>query len=405
MLGRSASVQAGDAPNTGEQPFPKRPLLIIFVIIVVNLLGFGIIIPLLPFYASALNASPFTIGLIFAAYSLCQLIASPILGEMSDRHGRRPVLLFSLAGTVVSFILLALAHAVPMLFVARIVDGLSGGNISTARAYIADVTAPEQRAKAYGLIGAGFGLGFILGPALGGLLGGFGYAVPAWAAAVLALLAAVLTWFWLPETRHLTSAKRGSPWKELPRMIGRPRIGPLLGIDFCYWAAFAVYQTTFALFVAERFKFDVTATGMTFAFVGVIGVLVQVKLVGAVVERFGEGYTLAIGLALAGLGLLAVALVQAVVPFFAALVPAAIGMGLSSPSLTSLLSRSVEADEQGRLQGVSGALESLGRTVGPLWGNGMLEALGEGIAYGSAALVLLLISAWSARVASLRRTA
>src|SRR5436190_19467183 len=150
MLRPSAALQAEDAPAQAERPFHKRPLLIIFVIIVVNLLGFGIIIPLLPFYASALNASPFTIGLIFAAYSLCQLVASPILGEASDRYGRRPVLLFSLAGTVASFALLALAHSVTMLFLARIVDGLSGGNISTARAYIADVTPPEQRARAYG---------------------------------------------------------------------------------------------------------------------------------------------------------------------------------------------------------------------------------------------------------------
>src|SRR3979409_1271034 len=152
-----------------------RPLLVIFLTIFVNLVGFGIIIPLLPFYAQQFGASPLVIGLLFGTFSLCQLVASPILGEVSDRYGRRPVLVFSLAGTVVSFVMLALAHSVTMLFLARIVDGLSGGNISTARAYVADVTPPEDRAKAYGLIGAAFGLGFILGPALSGVLAKISY--------------------------------------------------------------------------------------------------------------------------------------------------------------------------------------------------------------------------------------
>src|SRR6187399_3534609 len=148
----------------------SRPLLVIFLTIFVNLVGFGIIIPLLPFYAQTFGASPLVIGLLFAVFSLCQLVASPVLGDLSDRYGRRPVLVFSLAGTVVSFVMLAMAHSVAMLFAARIVDGLSGGNISTARAYVADVTAPADRARAYGLIGAAFGLGFIFGPALSGVL-------------------------------------------------------------------------------------------------------------------------------------------------------------------------------------------------------------------------------------------
>ena len=147
-----------------------RPLLIIFLTIFVNLVGFGIIIPLLPFYAETFGASPFVIGLLFAVFSLAQLIASPLLGDLSDRYGRRPVLIFSLAGTVVSFVMLALAQSIAMLFLARIVDGLSGGNISTARAYVADITEPEDRARAYGILGAAFGLGFIFGPALSGLL-------------------------------------------------------------------------------------------------------------------------------------------------------------------------------------------------------------------------------------------
>src|SRR5215510_1022461 len=175
-----------------------RPLLIIFLTIFVNLIGFGIIIPLLPFYAEKFGASPIVIGLLFAIFSLCQLVASPALGDLSDRYGRRPVLVFSLAGTVVSFVMLALAHSIVMLFLARIVDGLSGGNISTARAYVADVTETKDRAKAYGLIGAAFGLGFIMGPALSGLLARISYTAPIWAAASVTLVATIMAWAWLP---------------------------------------------------------------------------------------------------------------------------------------------------------------------------------------------------------------
>src|SRR5881394_4133296 len=193
-----------------------RPLLIIFLTIFVNLVGFGIIIPLLPFYVETFGAAPFTVGLLFAVFSLAQLIASPALGDLSDRYGRRPVLIFSLAGTVVSFVMLAMAHSVAMLFAARIVDGLSGGNISTARAYVADITGPKDRARAYGLIGAAFGLGFILGPALSGVLAPVSYTAPIWAAAAITLVATIMAWLWLPETVHRARAGMGNPFRYLP---------------------------------------------------------------------------------------------------------------------------------------------------------------------------------------------
>src|SRR6476660_3034135 len=177
-----------------------RPLLIIFLTIFVNLVGFWIIIPLLPFYAQTFGASPLVIGLLFASFSLSQLVASPILGDLSDRWGRRPILIFSLLGTVVSFVMLALATSLSMLFAARIVDGLSGGNITTARAYIADITTEENRAKAFGLLGAAFGLGFILGPALSAVLSRISYTAPIWAAALITVVATALAFFWLPET-------------------------------------------------------------------------------------------------------------------------------------------------------------------------------------------------------------
>src|SRR5947209_14079664 len=197
-----------------------RPLFVIFLTIFVNLIGFGIIIPLLPFYAESFGASPVVIGLLFAVFSVCQLVAAPALGDLSDKYGRRPVLIFSLAGTVVSFVMLAVAHSITMLFLARIVDGLSGGNISTARAYVADITEPKDRARAYGIIGAAFGLGFILGPALSGILAKISYTAPIWTAAAITLVATGVAWAWLPETIHRAHAGVGNPIEYLPELLG-----------------------------------------------------------------------------------------------------------------------------------------------------------------------------------------
>src|SRR5689334_10979655 len=201
-----------------------RPLVIIFLTIFVNLVGFGIIIPLLPYYAETFGASPIVVGLLFAVFSLCQLAAAPALGDLSDRYGRRPILIFSLVGTVVSFVMLAVAHSIAMLFAARIVDGLSGGNISTARAYVADVTEPQDRARAYGLIGAAFGLGFILGPALSGAMSHISYTAPIWTAAAFTLLATAMAWLWLPETVHRVHAGAGNPFTYLPTLWQRAPI-------------------------------------------------------------------------------------------------------------------------------------------------------------------------------------
>jgi len=370
-----------------------RPLLVIFLTIFVNLVGFGIIIPLLPFYAETFGASPLTIGLLFAVFSACQLVAAPALGDLSDRYGRRPVLIFSLAGTVVSFVMMALAHSVAMLFVARIVDGLSGGNISTARAYVADVTEPKDRAKAYGLIGAAFGMGFIMGPALSGVLARYSYTAPVWAAAGITLVATLMAWFWLPETVHRAAAGTGMPFRNLAEMMRRPGLRRMLWIDFIYWFAFAIFQTTFALFVARRFGFNVSQTGYFFAAFGILGAVVQGGVIRPTVHRLGDKPTFILGLVCAGIGLVGATLAHTVPLFTLALVPLALGIGFGHPTVSALVSRAGRSDEQGRVQGAAGALESLGRAIGPVWGNGALQFLGEGAAYGSAALVLLATAA------------
>jgi len=366
-----------------------RPLPIIFLTIFVNLVGFGIIIPLLPFYAQTFGASPIVIGLLFASFSLSQLVASPILGDLSDRWGRRPILIFSLLGTVVSFVMLALATSLSMLFAARIVDGLSGGNITTARAYIADITTEENRAKAFGLLGAAFGLGFIVGPGLGAALSHLSYTAPIWAAAGITVVATAVAFFWLPETVHRAQAGGRSPWRALAGLWQRAHLRVLFTIDFAYWTAFAVYQTTFALFGARRFGFDAAHTGYLLSAFGVLGVVVQGAMVGPIVALLGERRTLAIGLLFAALGWGGSAATHSLPVFVAMLVPGAIGIGLCNATLSALVSKSAGPHEQGRVQGAAGGLESLGRTIGPVWGNGSLQRFGEGTAYGSAAIVLV----------------
>ena len=367
----------------------SKPLLVLFLTILVNLIGFGIIIPLLPFYATSYGASPVTIGLLFASFSISQLFAAPLLGEWSDRWGRRPVLILSLIGTTLSFVMLALATSLWMLFAARIIDGLSGGNITTARAYIADVTAEEDRAKAYGFLGAAFGLGFILGPALGGFFSHISYTAPIWVAAIVSLGATVLAWVWLPETLHRARAVSGSPWQALREIAGRSQLRVLLAVDFIYWMSFAVYQTTFALFGANRFGFDAARTGYFLSAFGFLGVIVQGGLVGPIVRRLGERRTLTAGLVLAAIGWGGSAFTYSLPVFVLLLVPGAMGIGLCNATLSALISHSAGADEQGRVQGAAGALESVGRAAGPVWGNGALQHVGEGSAYGAAAVLLI----------------
>ena len=367
-----------------------RPLLVIFLTIFVNLVGFGIIIPLLPFYAESFGASPLTIGLLFAVYSACQLVASPALGDLSDRYGRRPVLIFSLLGTVVSFVMMAMAHTIWVLFAARIVDGLSGGNISTARAYVADVTEPKDRSKAYGLIGAAFGLGFIMGPALSGILAAYSMTAPIWAAAGVTMMATLMAWFWLPETVHRASAGTGNPFRSLAEMLQRPGLRRMLWVDFIYWFAFAIFQTTFALFVARRFGFTVSTTGYFFAGFGVLGAVVQGLAIRPVVHRMGDKPTFLLGLGCAAVGLIGATLAPTVGLFTVALVPLALGIGFGHPTVSSLVSRAGGRDEQGRVQGAAGAMESLGRAMGPVWGNAALARYGDGVPYLSAAACLVL---------------
>src|SRR5678815_2331257 len=224
----------------------RSPLIVIFTTVFIDLVGFGIVIPVLPFYAegTAFNATPFTVGLLFASYSIMQLIFSPILGRLSDKHGRRPVLFLSIIGTGIGFLIIGFASTLWMLFAGRLLDGLTGGNISTAQAYIADITAKEDRAKGMGLVGAAFGLGFIFGPAIGGILSRWGINVPFLFAAGLCFANAVLLYFTLPETvtpdhPARVSAAGGRGLSQLIQSLRNPRLGYVLIIYFLFIVAFS----------------------------------------------------------------------------------------------------------------------------------------------------------------------
>src|SRR4030095_15943250 len=229
----------------------RSPLVVIFTTVFIDLLGFGIVIPVLPFYAegTGFNASPRTVGFLFASYSVMQLIFSPVLGRLSDKHGRRPILLLSIIGTGIGFLILGFATTLWMLFLGRILDGISGGNISTAQAYIADVTTREQRAKGMGMLGAAFGLGFIFGPAIGGILSRWGIQVPFLFAAGLCFANAILLYFTLPETvtpdhPARVSASGGRGTAQLSESFKNPRLGFVFLIYFLFIVAFSIMTTT-----------------------------------------------------------------------------------------------------------------------------------------------------------------
>jgi DHA1 family tetracycline resistance protein-like MFS transporter len=353
----------------------RSPLLVIFITVFIDLIGFGIVIPVLPFYVEGtrFNASPRMVGLLFASYSIMQLLFTPILGRLSDKYGRRPILLISLLGTAAGFLLLGLATSLWMLFVGRIVDGISGGNISTAQAYVADVTTPENRTKGMGMIGAAFGLGFIFGPAIGGVLSRWGIQVPFLFAAGLALSNATLLYFVLPETvtkdhPAKTSAATGR-WTQLLEALKQPRLAFVLAIYFLFIVAFSIMTSSFALFTMFRFGYDAHDTGWLFVYVGVIGAIIQGGLIGRLVKRFGELQLVIAGALLFALSLFVIPLTGPHTGLSTLLMVGALfatGNGLATPSLTSLASKTVGRAEQGGVLGVTQSVASLARAVGPL---------------------------------------
>ena len=331
----------------------RSPLLVIFITVFIDLVGFGIVIPVLPFYAEGtkFGANPRQVGLLFASYSVMQLVFAPVLGRLSDRYGRRPVLLFSLLGTCAGFLILGFATTLWMLFLGRIIDGISGGNISTAQAYIADVTTKEDRAKGMGLIGAAFGLGFVFGPAIGGVLSRWGINVPFIFAGSLAFANAMLLYFVLPETvtpdhPARASAATGRGWGQLLKSLRNVRLSLILTIYFLSIVAFSIMTASFSLFLMFRFGFDAFHNGLVFAFVGIISAFIQGGLIGRLVKRFGEPFLVIVGTFLFSASLFASPFIGPALGVIAILLTgavSAIGNALNAPSLTSLASKSASS--------------------------------------------------------------
>ena len=358
-------------------------MVILFAIVVIDLIGFGLVIPLLPFYGERFGASPFAVTVILAMYSLAQLFAAPLWGRLSDRWGRRPILLVSLAGSVVAYLWMGVAYSLWVLFAARFLQGAMAGNIAAAQAYVADVTTPENRAKGMGMIGAAFGIGFIIGPALGGFLAGGDPATarlgaPFYVGAGLSALAFLAALVFLKES--LPPERRGSIRRvgrlaAITDKLGRPNLRGLILLSFLVVLAFAGMEVTFAMWAFRQFHWGPLQVGLVFTFVGVISATMQGGLVGRLTKRYGEARLLTTGLAAILLGLLILPAAAGVPLLLASTGLLAVGMGLTQPSLNSLISRRARADEQGEVLGVNQSVGSFARIVGP-WLAGLLFEAG-----------------------------
>jgi MFS transporter, DHA1 family, tetracycline resistance protein len=365
------------------------PLIIIFLTVFIDLLGFGIIIPLLPFYAESYGANAFTVGMLSTVYSLMQFVFAPIWGRSSDRIGRRPIILIGLLGSCISYLSLALASSLALIFAARVVGGIAGANIPTAQAYIADITTAENRARGMGMVGAAFGLGFIFGPAIGGVLTHLGPSAPMWASSALCFGNFVAAWFLLPESRPTSEARRALGRMDmLRRSLTKPNLLLLLVLYFIVSMSFSSFEATFALFTERRFGFTAANIGYLFAFVGCVLALVQGLLVGHAVRVVGERRLIPMAVAVIAIGLGLVPLSHSIPLLLVALAALALGMGFNSPAMSSMVSRLTDPDDQGGVLGLAQSLASLGRIAGPAWGGLLFDRFGPSTPYLSAATMM-----------------
>jgi DHA1 family tetracycline resistance protein-like MFS transporter len=335
--------------------------------VVIDLIGFGIVLPILPLWAKHFGAGAAVIGILSASYSLMQVIFAPLWGRLSDRIGRRPVILITLVGSCLSALLIGVAHTLVLLFIARIINGISGASYATAQAYVADITTDEDRARGMGLIGAAFGIGFIIGPALGALLSLISTSAPFFFAAALAAVNVVLAWRLLPESRRPGPAVVTMGRVAMVRMsLTSPKLAPLVWMTFLATFAFVGMEATFALLGSDRFGYGAGTVGILFAFVGVAAAFGQGVVVGRAVERYGETRVMVAGLAgtAVGLGLLAVAFNVIVV--LAALAILGVFSGLAFATISALISQAAPADLQGGVLGLAASANGLARVGGPI---------------------------------------
>ena len=395
-------------------------LINIFIVVFVDLLGFGLILPLLPYYAETFGATPLVIGFIVASYAAASLVGAPLMGRLSDRYGRRLILLLSVAGTFIGYLLLGFAqpigtslanlvgaHAVNsfiigILFVSRMLDGFTGGNITVAQAYISDITDEKNRSRGLGIIGSAFGLGFILGPAAGGLLSRWGYNVPALAAAGLALLNLISIFFFLPES--LTDERRAATMQQkrppftfnaMIAALNRPKVGPLLLVRFVIMLAFAMFQSVFALFAQRKLNLSSQSTGFVLTYVGFYSVIVQSVGIGLLTKRFKDNTLIIMSLWLMLIGLIGWSLTPNLPIMLLVILPLTGGGWIVNTIITSAITKAVEPEEIGGMLGISTSLESITRVISPTLGGFLIGSIGTW-APGVASAVVMLWAIWLA---------
>ncbi|MBI4395365.1 MAG: MFS transporter [Candidatus Omnitrophica bacterium] len=371
----------------------RAALLTVFLAVLIDLLGFGIVLPLLPFYASVFHATPVQIGLLYSIFSLAQLIFSPIWGGLSDQFGRRPIMIISTLGASFAYLIFGLAHTLALLFISRLIAGIMGGNISTAQAYVADVTTHEDRAKGMGMIGAAFGIGFVVGPAIGTVLihPAFlklfhivpenEFALPGFFAASLSLASFLLVLFKLPETVK-REANDGTKmirtgiftktfWQNISKGTG---FFPLLILSmFLFSFAQASLYSSFPLFCMQQLNLSATEVGTFFVYMGFIAIVIQGILIKPLEKKFGEKNLFLVGNILMVLGfvLLPFSVSKETMALFLSLM--SIGGSLNGPTLNSLISKEADPSQVGATMGTSQGIASLGRVIGPAWGGFLYE--------------------------------
>ncbi len=347
-----------------------------------DLVGFGIVLPILPLYAEDFGASPTEVGLLVASFSLMQLIFSPIWGRLSDRIGRKPLLLFSLVGTAIGSLLTGLAGSLWLLFAARIIDGISGASVSVAQASAVDLAPPDQRPRLLGMLGAAFGVGFVVGPALGALAALGDHRLPFFLAAAVAATNALVAWRRLPETHPKESrlqaslARQSMPNDASSRWFEVPGLVQLMAVAFLALVAFSAFEATFALLGERRFELTQASTGAVFAGIGIVMVAVQGGMVHAAAKRFGEIKALQMGLALNAMGLLVLTNANSWPVLIIALGLLVVGQGLVTPMAASVIAGRARSDRRGAVLGAQQSAGSFARVVGPAAGGFLFHHIG-----------------------------
>ena len=358
-----------------RQPLPPG-FGTIWTSVAIDLVGWGIVLPILPLYGERFTRSPVTLGILVASFSVMQLLFAPVWGRVSDRHGRRPVLVVSLFGTALGSLVMGLAPSLWVLFLGRIIDGISGGSVSTAHAAVVDMAPPGQRARLLGLLGAAFGLGFVAGPAIGGLAALFGERVPLLVAAAIAGVNAVVALRRLPETRPSDTVAHVV---EPPPVEGALR--RLIVVVFVATSAFTAFEATFALLGERRFDLTIASTSAVFVGIGLLLVLFQGGLVHPVVGRFGELGAARLALVLNGIGFVLVALADSWVVLVPGVALLTAGQGLLAPTLTSMVAARAQSDRRGSVLGLQQSVSALARVVGPIAGGFLFGHVGVGAPY------------------------